>query len=249
MTATPKVAMWAQGAFLALMLAVFAGSARAQGTIVYVVPQQPIYYAPIDHSTDIDLNGDGIADYTLISDPTETVLQAHGQNSMVVVPELPPDYGSFVAPLSQGDAVNSTPSSLNPVFAWYDASTDPFNPLIAAMNTAGSLGYTSLTAYTMSAWNSSTGAASTTDGWRSTAFSPRFQVAKFSVGHMKPSPTHRFSSAKCRSRARLPCCSFPARRFGWCGSVCDQAERTAARPPPRTIPTRACPVERLAMPP
>ena len=142
MTALPKVAMGAQGVFLALMLALFAGSARGQGTVVYVVPQQPIYYAPVDGSTDIDLNGDGSIDYTLISDPGQTVLQPHGQNSMVVVPELPPDYGSFVAPLSQGDVVNSTPSSLNPVFTWFDVNTDPFGySLIAAMNTAGSLGY------------------------------------------------------------------------------------------------------------
>jgi PEP-CTERM motif len=142
MTATPKVARWAQGASLALMLALFAGSARGQGTVVFVVPQTPIYYAPVDHSTDIDLNGDGTIDYTLVSDPDQTVLEPHGQNSMVVVPELPPDYGSFVAPLSQGDAVNSTPSSLNPVFAWYDPQTDPTGQsLIAALNTAGPLGY------------------------------------------------------------------------------------------------------------
>jgi hypothetical protein len=143
MTATPKAAMWARGAVLALMLALFTGSARAQGTIVYVVPQQPIYYGPvIDQSTDIDLNGDGVVDYTLISQFGETDLQPHGQNSMVVVPEPPPDYGSFVAPLVEGDVVNPTPSSLNPVFAWFDSSTDPFGySLIAAMNTAGPLGY------------------------------------------------------------------------------------------------------------
>jgi len=134
--------MWAQGAFLALVLALCTPNARAQGTVIFVIPQTPIYYSPVDRSTDIDLNGDGIADYTLISDPGQTVLQPHGQNSLVVVPELPPDYGSFVAPLSQGDAVNSTPSSLNPVFAWFDPNADPLGySLIAAMNTAGSLGY------------------------------------------------------------------------------------------------------------
>jgi hypothetical protein len=135
--------MWVQGASLALMLALCAGSARGQGTVVFVVPQQPISYDPVNSRTyDIDLDGDGTTDYSLLVGFGEADLQAHGQNSMVVVPELPPDYGSFVAPLAQGDVVNPTPSSLNPVFTWYDASNDPIgHSLIAAMNTSGTLGY------------------------------------------------------------------------------------------------------------
>jgi len=141
MTPNSKAAMWAGGSIFALMLGLIAGNARAQGTVVFVVPQQPIFYAPLEGSTDIDLKGDGTIDYTLISHSGETDLRPYGQNSLLVVPELPPDYGSFVAALSQGDAVNSTPSSVNPVFAWHDSSSDPFNPVIAAFSTAGSLGY------------------------------------------------------------------------------------------------------------
>src|ERR1035441_3423858 len=67
MTALPKVAMWVQGASLALMLALCAGSARGQGTVVFVVPQQPISYDPVNSRTyDIDLDGDGTTDYSLL---------------------------------------------------------------------------------------------------------------------------------------------------------------------------------------
>ena len=110
--------------------------------MVYVVPQPPIYYAPVgSQSTDLDVNGDGNPDYTLISEFGQTVLEPRGQNSFIVVPEPPPDQGAFVAALHQSDAIVATPSSLDPVYVWFDAATDPLGySLIAAMNTSGPLG-------------------------------------------------------------------------------------------------------------
>lgn len=132
----------ARGIVLALGLLALAGPAKGQGTIVYSQPPQPIYYAPVgSQSTDIDLNGDGSADYTLISESGQTVLQPRNNNSFIVVPEPPPDLGAFVAALHQGDSIDPTPSSLDPRYVWFDASTDPFGySLIAAMNTSGPLG-------------------------------------------------------------------------------------------------------------
>lgn len=114
----------------------------AQGTINHGGPPNPIFYAPVgSQSTDMDLDGDGNADYTLISDSGQTVLQPRGNNSFIVVPEPPPDLGTFVAALQQGDGINATPSSLDPRFVWFDASTDPMGySLIATMNTSGPLG-------------------------------------------------------------------------------------------------------------
>jgi hypothetical protein len=132
----------ARGALLVLGCATVHTGLWAQGTVTYIVPSQPIYYAPIDGSHDLDLDGDGAIDFTLLSNPSETVLVPHGHNRMVVVPELPPDIGSFVAPLNPGDEVNSSPSSLNPIFAWFDPQTDPVGySLIAGFSTAGSAGY------------------------------------------------------------------------------------------------------------
>jgi len=134
---------WARSGGFALLLLLAPGMVQAQGTIVYVVPQQPIYYAPVgDQTTDIDLNGDGTVDYSLVSQSGLTVLQPHGNNSLIVVPELPPDVGNFLAPLNQGDVINASPSSLNPVFVWYDSRTDPTGQsLVAGLSTAGPLGY------------------------------------------------------------------------------------------------------------
>ena len=143
MTAAPKAAAWARGAVLALTLALFAGNAGGQGTIVYRVPPQPISYDPVNsRSYDIDVDEDGTTDYSLLVGFGQTVLQPHDNNSFIVVPELPPDIGSFVAALNAGDAINSSPSSLDPRYVWFNASTDPVGySLVAAQMDIGTLGY------------------------------------------------------------------------------------------------------------
>jgi len=116
---------WVRGASLALMLAACGCSARAQG-IAFVTPSQGIYYAPVPVSYSIDITGSGSPDFILVSDGVGgSFLYSQGSNSMIVVPLPPPDIGTFVAALNQGDEIGATPSSLNPVYEWYDASTDP----------------------------------------------------------------------------------------------------------------------------
>jgi hypothetical protein len=129
----------ARGANLALSFTLLAGSACAQGTINYVVPGQAIYYAPVPLQHDLDLNGDGIIDYSLISDGADTVLSPLGNNRLITIPEPPPDLGSLVAALDGGFLIAP---SLQPVFQWYDQQTDQFgHALIGADRDIGHIGY------------------------------------------------------------------------------------------------------------
>ena len=130
--------MWAQGAFLGLML-VSGATAMAQG-IIHVTPQQPIYYGPNQFQTSIDINGDGVPDFTLFGPAPGTsvdnvVLAPLGDNSVIAIPEPPPDLGYLVAALNQGTSIGS---SLDPILGaqWYNNQTDQFGyALIGAMAT------------------------------------------------------------------------------------------------------------------
>jgi hypothetical protein len=115
--------MWARGASLALIVVAATGGAHAQG-IIYTTPGSPIYYAAgfID-SADIDINGDGVTDFVLLSEASDVLLAPEGNNRLIAIPERPPDLGSFVAALDEGFTVGS---SLDPVYQWYDRQTDQF---------------------------------------------------------------------------------------------------------------------------
>jgi hypothetical protein len=99
------------------------GGARSQG-IIHTTPSSPIYYAAgFIGSSDIDINGDGVADFVILSEAGDVMLAPQGNNRLIAIPEPPPDLGSFVAALDQGFAVGS---SLDPVYQWYDHQTDQF---------------------------------------------------------------------------------------------------------------------------
>ncbi len=114
---------WVRGTRLALMLATAFSRALAQG-IIYGTPQQPAYYAAgIIVSYNLDVNGDGNPDFVLISEAGDVLIQPLGNNSLITIPELPPDLGYFVAALPSGFTVGS---SLDPIYQWYYPNTDQF---------------------------------------------------------------------------------------------------------------------------
>jgi hypothetical protein len=114
---------WVRGASLALMFATAFSRTSAQG-IIYGSPQPPAYYAAgIIVSYNLDVNGDGIADFMLISEADSALVQPLGNNSLITIPEPPPDLGYFIAALPSGFTVGS---SLDPIYQWYYPNTDQF---------------------------------------------------------------------------------------------------------------------------
>jgi hypothetical protein len=100
-----------------LTLLAISPQARAQGTITFVTPPQPFYYAAgVDVSHNLDLNNDGLTDLILASDAMRAYFAPQGNNSVVVAPD------GFVVPLNRGDVVSSSPSSLDPTYAWLDST-------------------------------------------------------------------------------------------------------------------------------
>ena len=109
-------------------------TARTQG-IVHVVPQQHVFYSdgvfqPLNF--DIDINGDGTPDFTLSSLPGggstgvfTAIISPLGNNSVVAIPEPPPDLGYLLAAVNQGTSIGS---SLTSIFnaQWYNNQTDQF---------------------------------------------------------------------------------------------------------------------------
>ena len=133
MTPTPKAPLsatqaalskaWARGASLALIAAAATGGACAQG-IIYGTPAPPAYYAAgFVGSSAIDINGDGVTDFVLLSEAGDVLLVPEGNNRLIAIPEPPPDLGSFVAAVDGGFAIGS---SLDPVYQWYGRQTDQF---------------------------------------------------------------------------------------------------------------------------
>lgn len=110
-----------------------------QGTIVHTVPLQPLYYGPISSSQNIDINGDGVSDFTLLSDGNAITLALLDNNAVAAWPEPPPDLGSLVWAFNQGDRISS---SLDPVWIWYGRTTDQFgSALIVETMNVGSIGF------------------------------------------------------------------------------------------------------------
>src|ERR1035438_6848654 len=81
-------------AVLAAGTCLVTGQSWAQGTIVHVVPAQPIPYSDYPFSQDIDLNGDGVPDFNLSSPNTFDInLSPLNNNAIISVPEPPGDLG------------------------------------------------------------------------------------------------------------------------------------------------------------
>ena len=106
---------------LALLLPSVSGLVFGQ-TSIHVLPTPPIYYGPLPSSQDLDINGDGVADFTLTSDGNAVNLVPRGENAVVSVLDIPPDIGAYVVPLA---GVSMASSTLAPPYIWYDANTDP----------------------------------------------------------------------------------------------------------------------------
>ena len=112
------------------MLVSGGGTAWSQG-IIYVVPSQLINYNVfVAFQSNVDINGDGVVDFTFFGPAPETgvgnaVLAPLGNNSVIAIPEPPPDLGYLVAALNQGTIIGS---SLDPIpnAQWYNNQTDQF---------------------------------------------------------------------------------------------------------------------------
>jgi|GEM_PF-299762 len=142
MKIAPDIVIWVRCVGLALMSALMFYRASAQG-IIYGIPPTPAYYALGEFSYNLDVNGDGSPDFVLISEPGDALIKPLGNNSLIAIPEPPPDLGSFVAALSAGIAVGS---SLDPLYQWYYPNTDQFGTAaigaqISIDNQIATLGY------------------------------------------------------------------------------------------------------------
>lgn len=108
-----------------VFLAMSRGITESQG-VIYSSPSQPINYSAglLDSQTYIDVNGDGVPDFSVISTSGFTASIAPlGGNSIAAIPEPPPDLGFFVAAFNQGETIGS---SLTPIMQWYNNQTDQF---------------------------------------------------------------------------------------------------------------------------
>ncbi len=122
-----------------VMFLLTAGLSYGQGTIVYTAPPQPLYYGPVPSSQYIDIDGDGVSDFTLLSDGNAITLAPLGNNAVAAWPEPPPDLGSLVWAFNQGQSISS---SLAPVLIWYGLTTDQFgSALIVETMNVGSIGF------------------------------------------------------------------------------------------------------------
>jgi hypothetical protein len=125
-------------ALLAGGLCFVTGRASAQGTIVHILPQQPISYSDYPFNQGIDLNGDGTPDFNLSSwNSRDIYLAPLNNNAIISVPEPPGDLGAFIYAFNQGAPITS---SLDPVLAWW--GSDGNGPsIIVSASSVGSSGY------------------------------------------------------------------------------------------------------------
>jgi hypothetical protein len=114
------------------------GQASAQGTIVHVVPPQPIPYSDYPNGQDIDLNGDGVPDFNLSSwNGIEIELAPLNNNAIISVPEPPGELGALIYAFNQGAPISS---SLDPVLVWWGSDGNAPPDIVAAVD-IGSMGY------------------------------------------------------------------------------------------------------------
>jgi len=125
-------------AVLAAGTCLVTGRASAQGTIVHVVPPQPIPYSDYPSSQDIDINNDGAPDFNLSSPNSFDIdLSPLNSNAIISVPEPPGDLGALIYAFNQGAPISS---SLVPVLAWWGSNGNGPPSIVSAAN-IGSIGY------------------------------------------------------------------------------------------------------------
>jgi hypothetical protein len=127
---------------LLVLMAATSGTTWSQG-IVYVVPPQPYHYSDLPTSQNIDVNGDGIADFNLSSpNGIQIDLNPLNNNNILAMPEQSPDIGVLIAALIQGVTIPTSASSLDPAFVWYGTNS-PYggSATIVAATDIGSIGY------------------------------------------------------------------------------------------------------------
>jgi hypothetical protein len=113
-----------------------ASLAPAQGTIVFVSPSQPISYSDVSPSQNMDINNDGVADFTL-SGGQDVDLNPLNNNAVISLPEPPGDLGAFIYAFSQGTPISSSP---DPVLVWWGSGGNPPPTIVSASN-LGASGY------------------------------------------------------------------------------------------------------------
>jgi hypothetical protein len=104
--------------YFAFMLFVLRSTTHAQG-IVYTPLQEPLNYGPVSLSYNLDLNNDGTTDYVLFCDAGGAYLTPQSVNAIIWD-------GTSVAAINRGELISSSPSSLNPAYAWFDAGSGPY---------------------------------------------------------------------------------------------------------------------------
>jgi len=94
-------------------------------SILYFRPDTGIYYAPVLLSYDIDITDCGSPDFVLFSDGVGgSFLYPQGRNMMIAVPVSDGfNAGTLVAALNYGDTIGATPTTLDPNYEWFGATT------------------------------------------------------------------------------------------------------------------------------
>ena len=124
-------------ALLAAGTCLVTGRSWAQGTtVLHIVPPQPIFYSDVSPSQNIDINNDGVADFTL-SGGQDVLLNALNNNAIISVPEPPGDLGALIYAFNQGAPISS---SLDPALAWWGTSGNGPSVIVSAVD-IGSIGY------------------------------------------------------------------------------------------------------------
>ena len=119
------VSTWARRFCFALMFAA-SHPALAQG-IIYGALEPPITYSAglVDSTSYIDING--VPAFAIISTSGFSASIAPlGNDSIIAIPEPPPDTGYFVAALSQGTSIGSSLAPIMPNAQWYNNQTDQY---------------------------------------------------------------------------------------------------------------------------
>lgn len=122
-----------------------------QGTIAYHQPPTPLGYGPVPGFTmvPLDLNGDGLEDFTFDSSLLQSVQVVPARdNRILILPESPPDLGGYVQPLGDGTPISSEAAQGGLIWADADAPASGGALLSACAAPFGCVGpWVNLTAF------------------------------------------------------------------------------------------------------
>jgi len=99
-------------------------SLHGQGTVVYRNPPDiPLF---VEHAPyDLDLDQNGVTDYTLIKTGGDFTAYGMGHNASLALPERPPDLGAYILPLSAGENIGPIPTAPDIWFETYSFEPSP----------------------------------------------------------------------------------------------------------------------------